>query len=140
MIKKLKNQEKILLSLVVASFSFLLFGCSSTLKVYNTQPCIELTRGNASCFWSIDGPDSEISADIWSKKRIGRISLSPSDYGKMRKTIEKACLRQKCIIVLDDGTKIDALFFLDQISNKYYEHLKENDLNIESKEIYESNP
>lgn len=85
----------ILLSLIVAS--------CSTLTVPNEELCVEKTRENASCFWSIEGPKRQIPKEVWRIERIGRVSMKPEAFGNYRKTIEKACLKMNCIINGKDG-------------------------------------
>lgn len=67
---------------------------------------------------SIEGPDREIPKEIWALERIGRISLSPKDYGALRKTIEKACLRITCVTTVIKRIDDKYAMILEDIDNE----------------------
>lgn len=89
----------ILLSLGVSS--------CKTLDVYNVQGCVEKTRGDATCGWSIEGEKTKLPAEVNLTERIGKICFTPEHFGAMRKSIEKACVLLNCTVA-----EIEAMEFM----------------------------
>ena len=79
----------ILKRLAATSFVLTVVGCS--IEVPNVRGCVELTRDRAFCKETISGDESRIEAEVWRKLRVGRISLSPDDWGQVLRFIESAC-------------------------------------------------
>lgn len=80
--------------LVGTSFAtLLLVNCAHTPP--NVEGCIRLNRG-AACTHTVKqtNPDRTLTETEWQAIRLGRISVSPSDWAKIRFFIEKICARR----------------------------------------------
>lgn len=61
----------------------------------NIEGCIRLHKG-AACTFTVrkTKPDRLLTESEWQAIRLGRISVSPSDWAKIRAFIEKVCARK----------------------------------------------
>lgn len=102
----------------------------STITVYNDEFCTELTRERAKCDWTIEGPIRYIEAPEWRRERIGRVSMTPEGYGNMLMSLEKACLRIKCVVKLPDGTETEGLPIIQSMIERHEKTMVEIDMEL----------
>jgi hypothetical protein len=64
--------------------------------VPNAEVCIELPSRAAFCKYTLQDTERFLSKDEWDNMSVGRLSLTPEDFGKYQKFIERACEFIKC--------------------------------------------
>jgi len=71
------------------------FGCS-TIPVPNEEGCIRLSPGSgASCAFTVEGEERDISEAEWLSIELGRISFTPESFTEFRRFIETSCAMHK---------------------------------------------
>lgn len=79
---------------VILLVSVISTACS--LSVPNSEVCIELPSGSAFCRNTLSENERRLSKIEWDSISIGRLSMTPEDFGKYQKFIERSCELSKC--------------------------------------------
>lgn len=85
--------------LLLISTILFLSGCRKCLKsvfIPNTELCIEAVQGHAFCASTLSKNKRTIPKEEWEKIKVGRPSISPEDFAKLRIFIEEVCVEINC--------------------------------------------
>jgi hypothetical protein len=82
--------------LPLAAVAALALAACGTVQIPDFEGCADLMEDGARCSTFISRRTRNLSADEFDEIRLGRISLSPRDYARLKASVEKICVVNRC--------------------------------------------